>query len=137
MSDRGVIALDTNVLARFILEDSAHEWRVAVELIESNSCSVSWSVLMELCWVLERSVRLPRDQVANGLAMIGEIEGIMVPDEQAFAWAIDRYAKGADFADMIHLVSAIAGSSAFACFDRKLSRQAGAEAPLEIRTLRA
>lgn len=132
-----MIALDTSVLARLILRDNAAERQAAADLIACRACSVSWSVLVELGWVLERSARLPREEVAAALGMIGEVDHISVPDADALAWAVARYAQGADFADMIHLVSAIPGSDAFASFDRKLDRQAGAEAPLPVTTLRA
>lgn len=106
-------------------------------MIASSACSVSWSVLVELSWVLERSAGLPRREVATALGMIGDIDRITVPDDESLAWAVDRYALGADFADMIHLVSALGGSGSFASFDRKLQRQAGTETPLSVTTLRA
>jgi predicted nucleic-acid-binding protein len=137
MSSHSVIALDTNVLARLILQDNPGEAQVAADLIAGSACSVGWSVLVELCWVLERSARLPREEVAAGLSLINAIDRITVPDADLLAWAIDRYGRGADFADMIHLASAVGGSVAFACFDRRLKRQAGAEPPLPVQTLKA
>lgn len=132
-----MIALDTSVLARYILNDNAREHRVAERLISDNNCSVSWSVLVELCWVLESRARLPRSEVADGLAIIAETARITVPDDALLTWAIDRYAKGADFPDMVHLASAMSGADEFACFDRRLARQAGPETPISVRTLRA
>ena len=132
-----MIALDTSVLARFILNDSPAEHDIAAAFITDNNCSISWSVLVELCWVLEYNAGLPRNQVIDGLRTVANIDRIAVPDFELLAWAIVRYSQGADFADMIHLASAIAGATEFACFDRKLARQAGEEAPLLVRTLRA
>lgn len=132
-----MIALDTNVLARYILNDTPAQAVAAEQLLLDNECSVGWSVLVELCWVLESQARLSRAEVAASLAAIGVMEQVAVPDAAALQWAVDRYAKGADFADMIHLVSAMSGSVEFACLDRKLARQAGADAPLLVRTLQA
>jgi predicted nucleic-acid-binding protein len=130
-----VIALDTSILARYILNDNPSEAGAAGQLISSNDCSISWSVLIELCWILESSARLPRSEVAGSLAALANSDFIAVPDDALLTWAIDRYAHGADFPDMIHLASAMSGASEFACFDRKLARQAGADTPLPIRTL--
>jgi predicted nucleic-acid-binding protein len=94
-------------------------------------------VLIELCWVLEANARLPRSKVAESLFAIAESDFIAVPDDELLAWALDRYAEGADFPDMIHLASAMSGATEFACFDRKLERQAGPNTPLSVRTLRA
>jgi predicted nucleic-acid-binding protein len=130
-----VIALDTNILARYILNDTPEQALAAEKLLLENECSVGWSVLVELCWVLESRARLSRDEIAA--SFIGSMEQVAVPDAPALQWAVDRYATGADFADMIHLVSAMSGSAEFACFDRKLARQAGADTPLLVRTLQA
>ena len=130
-----MIALDTSVLARYILRDTLSELAIAEQLLEEYQCSVSWSVLIELCWVLERSAGLPRQEVVDGLSAICGMASIAVPDQAKLAWALARYADGADFADMVHLASAVAGSSGFATFDRKLVRQSQPGAPLEVRTL--
>ena len=80
---------------------------------------------------------MPRAQVFAGLATIAAIESVAIPDEEAFAWALDRFAAGADFADLIHLLIAPPSAEAFATFDRKLIRQAGEATPIAIRTLTA
>ena len=132
-----MIALDTSVLARYILNDNPAESLVAERLISENACSVSWSVLIELCWVLESKARLPRSEIARSMIALVESDFLSVPDDILVAWAIERYASGADFADMIHLASTLNGAIEFACFDRKLARQAGSQTPITVRTLRA
>lgn len=93
---------------------------------------MGWSVLVELCWVLECSLELPRDKVVAALSTLRVIDRLTVPHEKNFDWCVERYAEGADFADMVHLVAALVGSSDFAPFDRKLLRQAGASTPLPV-----
>ena len=132
-----MIALDTSILARYILNDNPSEASAAGQLISGNDCSISWSVLVELCWVLESNARLPRSAVASSLASLADSDFIAVPHDALLTWAIDRYASGADFPDMVHLASAMSGATEFACFDRKLARQAGTDPPIPVRTLRA
>ena len=132
-----MIALDTSVLARYILNDNPAEASAAERLISANACSVSWSVLIELCWILESIARLPRSDIVRSMVALMASDSISFPDDALVAWAVDRYAKGADFADMIHLASAMNGATEFACFDRKLSRQAGPNTPIPVKTLRA
>jgi predicted nucleic-acid-binding protein len=127
-----VIALDACVLARLILGDDPAQQEAAARFLRDNECSVGWSVLVELCWVLERSAMLPREQTVAGLRMLGAIEEIVMPDAERFDWAVSRYEHGADFPDMVHLVSVVGGSEGFGTFDRKLARQAGSSAPLDI-----
>ena len=110
-----MIALDTSVLARYILNDNPAESLVAERLISENACSVSWSVLIELCWVLESKARLPRSEIARSMIALVESDFLSVPDDILVAWAIERYASGADFADMIHLASTLNGEIGPAC----------------------
>jgi predicted nucleic-acid-binding protein len=132
-----VIALDTSVLARLLLGDDPDQQLLAERLVHDNACCVGWSVLVELCWVLERSANLPRAKVAAAFRLLQEIDGISFHSEDAFDWAIARYEGGADFADMVHLASALSHSTGFATFDRKLEPHAGQPTPLPIQTLRA
>ena len=132
-----MIALDTSVLARFILRDSPGELAAAKAFLTENRCAVGWTVLIELCWVLESSAGLPRQEVIDGISAVAAMTNVTVSDRAGLNWVLERYAKGADFSDMVHLVAAPFGSSGFATFDRKLSRQAGIKSPLEALTLRA
>jgi predicted nucleic-acid-binding protein len=132
-----VIALDTSVLARLLIGDDPAQLVLAQQLVSENDCLVSWSVLVELCWVMERSANLPRIKVAAALRLLQGMDGVTFLSDDGFDWALARYEDGADFADMIHLVAAQDGSQEFATFDRKLARQAGANTPISVRTLRA
>ena len=132
-----MIALDTSVLARLLLGDDRAQQAVAERLVSDNDCLVGWSVLVELCWVMERSANLPRAKVAAALRLLQQTDGVTFPSEDAFEWVLARYEHGADFADMVHLVAAQGGSLEFATFDRRMQGQAGEYTPLPIRTLRA
>ena len=132
-----MIALDTCVLARLILGDDPVQQELASQYVRENDCSVSWSVLVELCWVLERSARLPKAKVLAAFDLLREIDGISLPSDEGFDWVVARYEAGADFADMVHLITANSGSLAFATFDRKLERQAGRSAPNPVVTIAA
>lgn len=131
-----MIALDTSVLARYILNDTFAEAQIATQIISENECFLSWSVLLELCWVLESNAGLSKADIVEILRTLAHSKTIILPDAAAFIWATERYAVGADFADMVHLVSTVDGIDEFVTFDRKLAQQAGQEPPLPIRTLR-
>ncbi|MVZ96844.1 type II toxin-antitoxin system VapC family toxin [Sphingorhabdus sp. IMCC26285] len=132
-----MIALDTSVLARYILNDTIAEADIAAQLISENECFVSWTVLLELCWVLESRAGLPRKDVVDILTTLSQSKMIIMPNIIAVTWAIDRYNAGADFADMIHLASTSDIITEFVSFDRKFAQQAGSETPLAVRTLRS
>ena len=114
-----MIALDTNVIVRFLTQDDADQARRAVavfdELTADEPGFVSTVVWAELHWVLTRSYGFtPRDVVER-------IAGLSVADE------IDAEARrGADFADaLIDAAAKRAGCDDVVTFDKRASTRLG------------
>lgn len=128
-------ALDTSVLARLVLGDDPVQVDLARKAVE-NPGLVTHSVLLELGWVLFKALKLPRETVAAMLEQIIAMETLLIENQQQLEWAIERFRRGADWADMVHLASCSADAQAFLTFDLKLQKQAGTAAPTAIRTLR-
>jgi predicted nucleic-acid-binding protein len=116
-----VRAVDTNILARFILADDETQSAIAQDVIRSG-VYVSLSVWMELVWLLEARYRLSRSNVADALDAVMRMVVVSTPDDAL--WALDRYRFGADFADMVHLAE-VRTHEAFLTFDRALEKDAG------------
>lgn len=127
-------ALDTNVLARLILADDDTQYASAVALI-GQPVWVPTTVWVELGWVLSKRLRLDRTVVSDALSTILMIETVHTADRDGVRWAIERYRAGADWADMIHLITARGVAETFATFDRGIIAQAGQDTPIAIETL--
>jgi predicted nucleic-acid-binding protein len=120
-------SLDTNVLARFFVDDAddaqAAKQRPAAIAALSERAFVSVTVLMEFEWVMRGFYDLPlRDMVSVFRALAG-IEHISIEDRAAVMAALDGFEKGLDFADALH-VARSARASAFATFDQRLAKRA-------------
>ncbi len=120
-------SLDTNVLARFFVDDAddaeAAKQRPAAIAALSERAFVSVTVLMEFEWVMRGFYDLPlRDMVSVFRALAG-IEYISIEDRAAVMAALDGFEKGLDFADALH-VARSARASAFATFDKRLAKRA-------------
>jgi predicted nucleic-acid-binding protein len=93
------IAVDTNVLVRYLVWDDIDQAEEATRVIESAThVVISTVVLCELVWVLRRHYRYSRTETAkviNGLSRSRAVE----LDRGAVAAGLDTLAKGADFAD--------------------------------------
>ena len=131
-------ALDTNVLARFFVDDpddaQAAKQRPAAVAALSERAFVSITVLLEFEWVLRGFYELPADQVCTVLRALAGIEHLTVEDRDAVLLAVEWAGQGMDFADALHL-SRSARASGFATFDRKLAKRAqrlGAKPPVEV-----
>jgi predicted nucleic-acid-binding protein len=128
-----VIALDTNVLVRFIVGDHPTESRAARKLMaqldQGAPGFVCREVVLELAWVLEKTYDIDRVRVAdvlNGLLASREVE---VETASEIGPAIAAWRDGGPgLADrMIVAAAARAGARTLVTFDRVAARLAGAE----------
>ena len=120
-------ALDTNVLARFFVDDpddaqAATQRPAAIAALAERSF-VSVTVLLELEWVMRGFYELPRRDIARVLRALASIGHITLEDRNAVLVAVDAFGKGLDFADALHLARS-SRVSGFATFDRRLAKRA-------------
>lgn len=125
-------AVDTNVLVRFLTHDHAAQAQIAEAVLRDGFLLCS-TVLIETEWVLRSSYGWPRDRIAHALYALMDMPELLGAPTGS-AWAIDRFADGADLADMLHLCGS-ENATAFATFDRRLDAAAGSNPPVAILTL--
>lgn len=130
---RLVRAIDTNIVLRWLIEDDPAQTAVARRLFE-EPLAISHTALLETAWVLTSRYRFSPAEAAELLARVIEVRGVLVADALLIGWALERFAAGADIADMIHLV-ATHRHDGFATFDRSIAPAAGKSPPLPIETL--
>ena len=119
-----MIAVDTNVLARFITRDDPVQANRARRLIEAGPVFVAKTVLLELEWVLRGAYGMDRPTILKAMRGVLGLPGLTVEDESNVARAIEWYEAGLDFADAFHLASS-GRQRAFATFDQSLRKRAG------------
>jgi len=131
-------ALDTNVLARFFVNDDndpqASMQRPAAVAALSERSFVSVTVLLELEWVMRGFYELPATDFSRVLRALAGVEHITLEDRDAVLSALDAFDKGLDFADALHIARS-SRASAFATFDQRLARRAkslGLSPPVEL-----
>ena len=126
-----MIALDTNVLVRFLTRDDPDQWAAADALMAGLSAGapgfICREVMVELVWVLERAYALPREDIARAVGGFLEAPEVRVEAADRVGLALSRYARGGPgFSDQMILLAAGAEASALATFDTKLAREPGA-----------
>ncbi len=126
-----MIALDTNVLARYLVRDDAERAEAARSLLESLTVDrpgyVCREVTVELVWVLERVYGYSRDQIATILAELVATEGLVIEAADDVGSAAFRYRMGgAGFSDLMILAAAErTGAQPLYTFDQKAARLEG------------
>ena len=127
-----MIALDTNVLVRFLVEDDVAQTKRARALItraieEESGCFVSDVVMCELVWVLTSAYRVPKSEVARHLGSLLRARHFAYRSADRLSRALDAFSDGrGDFADyVIREDSAAAGCETLATFDKALHTERG------------
>ena len=124
-------AVDTNILARYFLNDDQVQSPLARAILVSGAF-VSNSVLLETAWLLQSRYNQSPKAVSTALRALIAMPDVVVADQSLLAWALTRYAEGADVADMLHLVEAT-GHDRFLTFDQQLAKQAGDTSPILVK----
>lgn len=118
-----IIAIDTNVLVRFLMADDPLQARHARQLVETRRVLVTTTVLLETEWVLRSGYGCPPSSIGHYFQAFLGLPGVELKEPEAVAVALKGYAAGMDFADALHL--ALADQAAgFASFDRRLISKA-------------
>jgi predicted nucleic-acid-binding protein len=124
-----VIGLDTNVLARYYVDDASDaeaqaQRQAARRLIEAGQpLMVSKSVVLELEWVLRGYYQFPSADVISVLQHLLAQRHVTVEDRSAVEQALANTAEGIDFADALHHAS-YRGCDSVATFDdRRFARR--------------
>jgi predicted nucleic-acid-binding protein len=126
-----MIALDTNVLVRFLVRDDENQASAANNLLSSLTVDepgfVCREVVVELVWVLERAYGFPRDQIADVLEQLVSTEVLVIESADDVAQTAFRYsAGGAGFSDLMILAAAErSGARPLYTFDQKAAQLDG------------
>jgi predicted nucleic-acid-binding protein len=126
-------ALDTCVIARWMMRDDPEQTPIADRLME-GPIEITPTVLLELGWLMTSAGRMTREQFAEAALQLLTIDQAVIAQRGKLRWAIERYRAGADWADMVHIAMVDAAGS-FASFENKLDRHAGSGSPVPVEVL--
>jgi predicted nucleic acid-binding protein len=117
------IAVDTNVLARLLLNDHPAQHARARALLEQDELfTAPPTVMLELVWVLEAN-DCTREEISRALELLMCWPRFQPQDPEPLRLALAWYGQGLDFADALHLALG-RGADCFASFDQALARGA-------------
>ena len=125
-----MIGLDTNVLARYYVDDKAdaeaQKQRIAARrLIESGKpLMVCKTVILEFEWVMRGYYGFSSSEVVSVLRHLLGLSHVTVEDRSTVQQAVSQCEVGIDFADALHHASYRACESMASFDDRKFVRRA-------------
>ena len=127
-----MLAIDTNVIVRYLTLDHPEQSTRTKALVEGNDVFVSATVFLETEWVLRSLYGFEREQTAAALIAFSGLPRVSLEDPPAIAKALAWTASGLDFADALHLAKA-QGCEAFVSFDKTFAKLANALSEVKVR----
>ena len=127
-----MIALDTNVLVRYLVRDDVEQAEAARSLLEALTVNrpgyICREVSVEIVWVLERAYGYSRDQIATILEDLVATAELIIESADDVGRAASSYRAGdAGFSDLMILAAAErVGAHSLYTFDQKAARLEGA-----------
>jgi predicted nucleic-acid-binding protein len=125
-----MIALDTNILARFYVEDpsdpeAAKQRPIARRIMtESPSLFVPITVILELEWVLRAFYRFDPAQIVCVFEHLLGLKHVITEEAERVIAALPLAAEGMDFADALHLAGSGHCEALYTFDDRRFARRA-------------
>ena len=124
-----MIGLDTNVLARFLLDDDAEQSPAARKAIRravaaGERLAICAPMFLELEWVLRSREGANKASTVALLRQLLELHDVDVIDESAVEVALEKHeAKNVDFAEcLFHSLYAAHGCESMLSFDKQAQR---------------
>ena len=127
-----MIAIDTNVLVRFLVGDDPDQTRIARELVsglgDDRPGFICREVVLELAWVLERTYGIRRREIADALDGLIASREIRVETADDIASSVASWREGGPWLGdwMIAAAARRSGAQILVTFDRKAARVPGA-----------
>lgn len=125
-----MIAVDTNILARFYVDDpadpeGARQRKIAHRLLaESPEVFVPLTVILELEWVLRAFYGFASEDFARVVKHLLGLSNVRVEEWPRIADALAWHADGLDFADALHLLASSRCTEFVTFDDRRFARRA-------------
>ncbi len=122
-----MIALDTNILVRLLVNDDPVQAVIARNLIKHpDGVFIGKTVLLELEWVLRQVYQVDKKTLMTGLTRLLGLPNATIEGVAQVAQAMKDFSKGMDFADALHL-AATYGEMLTYTFDKKFAKLATAQ----------
>lgn len=117
-----MIAIDTNILIRFLTRDDEIQYQKSLELFKNNTIFIPDTVILEVEWVLRFAYKFKPLEISQALRKIFGLSNVYVSDENIILQVIQWHENGMDFADAFHLAST-AHCLEFYTFDEKFIKK--------------
>ncbi len=98
-----MIAVDTNIIIRFLTHDDDEQYIKAFSVFNSNEIFIADTVILETEWVLRFAYNFSPAEISNAFINLFGLKNIHLSNPTFVSQAIEWHKKGLDFSDALHL----------------------------------
>jgi len=128
-----MIGLDTNILARYYIEDESEsesdseakkQHKLAKKIIESGQpLMICMTVILEFEWIMRGYYHFSTDEISSVFKHLLSLPHVKIENFRVVQKAVINFEKGFDFADALHHASYRDCESMASFDDKKFSRR--------------
>jgi predicted nucleic-acid-binding protein len=100
-----MIAVDTNIIIRFITKDDLIQYQQSLELFKNKNIFIPNTVILETEWVLRFAYKFKPSEICQALRKLLGLPNVYLLNENLILQVIEWSENGVDFADAFHLAS--------------------------------
>ena len=127
-----MIAIDTNIVVRFLTEDDPIQFKQAVKLFNELELFIADSVVLETEWVLRFAYKFSPAEIVSAFRKLLGLANVYVDNNSKITKVLEWHEQGLDFADALHLANS-AIFSELVTFDSKFVQRAKGKSSCQVR----
>ncbi|MBG1269822.1 type II toxin-antitoxin system VapC family toxin [Nostoc sp. WHI] len=127
-----MIAVDTNIIVRFLTQDDELQFQKSREIFQTQDIFITDTVILETEWVLRFAYKLKPDEICTTLKNLFGLPNIYLSNPSLIVQVIQWHENGLDFADAFHLAQS-QHCSKFYTFDEKFVKKAKGLTQCEVK----
>jgi predicted nucleic-acid-binding protein len=120
-----MVALDTNILIRFLTRDDPSQYQTSVTIFRTEEVFLSDTVLLETGWVLGYAYGYKPAQICEAISKLCGLPNVHLANAEQVQLALAGVETGLDWADAFHWALAD-GCSRLLTFDQRFAQRAHA-----------
>ncbi len=98
-----MIAVDTNIIVRFLTHDDEKQYKKSLSIFTSEEIFIPDTVIIETEWVLRYAYNFSPEDICEALTNLFGLNNIHLSNPSFIAQAIEWRMQGVDFSDALHL----------------------------------
>ena len=118
-----MIIVDTNIILRYLLQDSEELSKKAIEIIDNNEIFIPTEVIVEASYVLKKVYNVENEKVNEAIKLLLDMEDIKFENKETIALAFKTYSeKNLDIVDCMLFAYNKIENYDIKTFDKKLNK---------------